>query len=374
MEQDPNTGRTDGAPGPAVPPPPYQQPWGQQYAAPPHQPELAAGQGTQSDPTYSPGAMPGMPSMPSMPLPSSPYAPSQPYAPPAQPYPGYPGYGWPANATAPLPPSPYGYPAYQTYPGYPGYPGYQAPAAPVPRRGMPVWAIVLISLVVVLVIAGGMFGALAVMLPAEAGTLSAVLPAISATPTATPALTASPTLAANGRTFTDSLNGATNTGWSTDAYCFFKNGTYHVKPGSQYGSYTCFAPAGTFSNFDLRVSAQEVSGPLNYGYGLAFRRQSAHNFYTFVVASNGEAWFGKFTNGTYSRLSPFWSLRTFALGFNAANTLRVTAQGSTFSFYVNNVQAGSVSDATYTSGYVGLSAGDTNLEAAFSNFSITGVS
>jgi hypothetical protein len=170
--------------------------------------------------------------------------------------------------------------------------------------------------------------------------------------------------------FTDTL-ASNRRNWLTDHHCYFESGAYHVYPGSTTGSVLCVAPAGSFADFDLHVTAQEVTGPLNYPYGLAFRRSSAGNFYVFVVDGDGLAWFGRYAGGHYEQLSPYWVTPTFPHGLDTACTLRVVASASHFTFFVQGRQVGVATDSRYADGMVGVFSGYSQVDAAFTNFSIS---
>ena len=58
-------------------------------------------------------------------------------------------------------------------------------------------------------------------------------------------------------------------------------------------------------------------------------------------------------------------------GLNQENDLKLVIQGSTFTIYINGQMVNSVSDSTYTSGYIGLEAIDKGAEVIYSNMTIT---
>jgi hypothetical protein len=251
------------------------------------------------------------------------------------------------------------------------FPPYGAPA-PAKQSGWLKWALLASVMVVVLTISG-VGGVLAVEhwwvgLPVAVTTPSATLPTA---PTATaPTATRTATGSSVGYSdFTDPLTSNVN-GWPEDSYCSFRDGAYHVNPGTSYGGYLCYAPVGQFSDFDLHVTAQDVSGTLNSGYGLLFRATNAQNHYVFVVAALGAAWVDKIVNGLPYSVSPYWTPPTFVPGWGHPTTLRVVAHGSSFTCYVNGVEVGTVSDSTFTRGKVGVLSG---VDAAFSNFEVAGV-
>lgn len=170
--------------------------------------------------------------------------------------------------------------------------------------------------------------------------------------------------------FSDTLT-SNERNWLSDSQCFFADGAYHAYPGRASGSVLCVAPAGRFADFDLHVTAQEVTGPLNYPYGLAFRRSSAGNFYIFGMDGDGLSWFGRYANGYYQQLSPYWATSPCLHGLQAACTLRVVARGSRFTFYVQGAQVGAATDRSYANGMVGVFSGYSQVDAAFTDFGIS---
>lgn len=98
-----------------------------------------------------------------------------------------------------------------------------------------------------------------------------------------------------------------------------------------------------FADFDARVQATPVDGPLNNGYGMIFRLQNKGNnspddddFYLFMVSSDGYYQVVRSINGDSRELSTWIPSPAVAQGIGALNTLRVVAKGSTFRFYVND--------------------------------------
>ena len=91
-----------------------------------------------------------------------------------------------------------------------------------------------------------------------------------------------------------------------------------------------------FADFDLRVEAQAVSGPLDNGYGVIFRYHDPENFYLFLTSSDGYYQVARVLNGMQRELSAWVDSPQVTQGLNAPNYLRVVARGDEFAFYVNN--------------------------------------
>lgn len=93
-----------------------------------------------------------------------------------------------------------------------------------------------------------------------------------------------------------------------------------------------------YSDFDLRVEASPVAGPINNGYGVIFRYQNPENFYSFLVSSDGyyrvERWF----EGTQRVVSDWALSEAIETGLGVTNEVRVVGRGDSFTFYVNDAQ------------------------------------
>ncbi len=325
------------------------------------------GGNTGYDVTSPPAPMssaPGYPAQPGMP-PNEPYygqaaSPSYPmYAPPGMPPaypPAYPPYGQGAPVTTPFygqaaPPT---YPLYgQPMPGAPAWPGMQP--QPQPKRGNGLVIGLSIGLVAVILVAS----IAAIALLRNAHTSTATNPITQSTTSPSPT---------SGKTviFQDALTSNTY-GWSSSDHCSFASDGYHIK-----GGWICFAPAGMLSNFDLTVHVKQISGPLTYGYGVAFRRTSTGNEYLFDIDGNSKWMLDKCVNNSCSRLVDWTSNPSLRGGLNVPHTLEVQANGSHFVCYADGMQLGSADDSTFTSGYSGLG-GASNSETVFTNLTITSV-
>jgi hypothetical protein len=91
-----------------------------------------------------------------------------------------------------------------------------------------------------------------------------------------------------------------------------------------------------FSDFDLRLEARPVSGPLNNGYGVVFRLQDPQNFYRFLVSSDGFYRVDRMIDGVEKDLSTWIKSPVLNAGVGVTNWLRVVAVGEQFQFFINN--------------------------------------
>jgi hypothetical protein len=139
-------------------------------------------------------------------------------------------------------------------------------------------------------------------------------------------------------------------GWLVDtSHCYFAQDGYHIR-----NSYICFAPIGSQTDGTESVTAKEVSGPTNHGYGLVFRRAHSGNYYDFVITSSGYYALFKIVNDKLTDLIPYTASSAIKGGLNVENSLSVTMRGANFVCYVNGIKVTEAHDTTFTEGKWGL--------------------
>lgn len=341
----------DATPGYTYPPQP-----GYGEAAPPSsspygQPTGAYGQPSQfgQPGTYGQPEQYGQPGQPSIPLYNQ-YG--QPYGQAAPPtYPSY-GQGQPGG----YPGQQYGYGA-----PYPGAPGMPVAGVEPPKRGhtgLIVGGIV--ALVVILLIASA---AVALSLIPTRHTSTAVGPGGVATQvaaTAAPSPTPGETVV-----YQDSL-ATKNSAWPDGQHCAFGDGGYHVKE-----NYLCPAPSGEQTDSTLVVQVAQISGDTSQFYGVGLRMDvKAGNQYAFFIDSNSEWAFAKSDHDNFSTLIEPKTNPAIHGGLNTVNTLKVVAQGTHFTLFVNDTQVGAYDDSSFASGVCAIE-GAQNSEVVFTNFKLT---
>ncbi len=145
------------------------------------------------------------------------------------------------------------------------------------------------------------------------------------------------------------INSEGNTG------CQFNNGAYHALEPLRGFLQPCFAGASNFSSFVYQVTMIIDNGDQG---GLIFRANSAQTqYYLFRIGVDGS-----YTLELYNKTR----LTTLSNGFNTAittgvgqsNTLSVIADHHTFYLFANQTYIASASDATLTSGQIGVVALD----------------
>lgn len=115
-----------------------------------------------------------------------------------------------------------------------------------------------------------------------------------------------------------------------------------------------------FDDFVLEVDATQIAGPDDNSYGVLFRIKNPTAFYRFDIS--GDGYFvverrDETNGGQWTRLTQDW-LQTDAIHQGAStNRIKIIAQGSLFTFFINEQQVAEIEDSTYRSGTVGLDAG-----------------
>jgi hypothetical protein len=215
--------------------------------------------------------------------------------------------------------------------------------------------------------------------------------------TATPALqsTASPMAAAANSSdvlFSDPLSQNVHD-WPTtpaDTYAF-KDGAYHITNHSQKGIAVVLQSAPFTGPMGYSLTMQEVKGDdtnVNNSFGLILRfsqqtrgGKTVTTFYSFEVQNikGGEYRFYKYDDSRGSNNAwgtPIWR-KKFGSEFHQGqgprnvNTLKVFANGSSFTFIVNGTIVGQTKDNSLPSGTVGMLVNLNGTEVAFKDLLIT---
>lgn len=288
--------------------------WGQAPARPAPTSGPAAGWGASVS-SQSWGYAPLDPRMP-----TGPY--SQPMAPPSQPAPPSGAYGW--GAEPPRPPS------WDAAPAWGAPPMRNAPAERA--RGFAAARVIVGTLITVVVIA--LAGVGGVYLTHHKTPSTSLQPAGTAAPSVV---------------FSDPLTSA-NTHWLENANCRFGTGGYLVSDG-----WLCVTKAANVGDVNVKVSVKEISGASNAAYGLVLRSSDdLNNYYVFHIFGDGQWDFGRPGPDHITHIVAPTANSAIKRGLNVTNTLEVDMSGSHFTFFVNGVKVGEVSDATYASGLTGF--------------------
>ena len=88
-----------------------------------------------------------------------------------------------------------------------------------------------------------------------------------------------------------------------------------------------------FNDFDLRVMARQIAGPVDQNqYGVIFRYRDEENFYIFRITSDRYYSLAKIEDGMEEKISD-WGVSDAIR--ETANEIRIVARGDAFQFYVN---------------------------------------
>lgn len=93
-----------------------------------------------------------------------------------------------------------------------------------------------------------------------------------------------------------------------------------------------------FSDFDLQVTAQALTGPLDNSFGIVFRQLDDQTYYLFYISSDGYYSVWRETPAERFALSTWIPTEAINQGADGSttNTLRVVAEGNIFRFFVND--------------------------------------
>jgi len=207
-------------------------------------------------------------------------------------------------------------------------------------------------------------------------------------PSATAMVQASATAQAN-IVFFDALTQNIH-GFQVDTQHFFKNGTYHILNQTTNSAAEVIRQNFPETTLSYQITMQETAGddtsPTNtFGIILRYTQSTVkgkdvEKFYTFEVLNET----GNYQYGFYkydSTQANHWTQIGKAIkpgkefhgghGPAAINTIRVLANGTTFTFFVNGQQVGTLKDSFVTSGSMGMLVNLKGTEVAFSNMLIT---
>jgi Concanavalin A-like lectin/glucanases superfamily len=147
--------------------------------------------------------------------------------------------------------------------------------------------------------------------------------------------------------------------------CAFTGGTYNASVSQLSVMHKCQGGA-SFSNFIFQVQMNIIHG--DFG-GIIFRSDSTGSqFYNFRVNNNGDYDILMSQNNSTS-LKSLSTDTDSSFSPNQTITIAVVADGSTITPYIDGKAFPSVTDSTYSQGYIGFAADDEGnpTEVAFSN-------
>ena len=129
----------------------------------------------------------------------------------------------------------------------------------------------------------------------------------------------------------------------------------------------------TYTDFNLRVEATQLSGPQDNEYGVLLRMDDDVRFYAFSISGDGYVRASRYDEGRWEVLGPDWTAHEAVNQGETTNALTVEARGAQFTFMVNDEQVAQIEDDTFARGEIGLYAGafDTpDVHIAFDNLRV----
>ncbi len=131
-----------------------------------------------------------------------------------------------------------------------------------------------------------------------------------------------------------------------------------------------------FNNFTLDVDTMIVTGLPESSYGVLIRMNSPNEFYRFSIRGDGLYMLERHDPDGWTRFMKDWESTTaIQQGVGQNNQIKVIAEGSSMTFYVNDIQVVRINDSRYPQGSIALDAGtfgQTNLQVMFDNVLVTG--
>ncbi|GER81999.1 hypothetical protein KTAU_06370 [Thermogemmatispora aurantia] len=184
--------------------------------------------------------------------------------------------------------------------------------------------------------------------------------------------------------YSDALTNADNpatrqANWDRNGHCLFGGDGYHVVQAVSLTTTQriCHEANYSYGNIALSVQMKILSGASG---GVFFRLHpnlfSLSSGYLFEVDSQGRYRIARFDGGIEQPFADWASSPALQSGNGVANTLQIIANGSSLSFYANNVYLTTVSDNSYTEGNIGFlgTAGDNDANVVYSNLAIYALS
>lgn len=189
--------------------------------------------------------------------------------------------------------------------------------------------------------------------------LTATAEVLQATDTAV-AFQGTATSAANWKSVTTDTFDSNKNKWLTEAADDeFSNTNYQVVDGKYRWEVTAHKPfmgwvrvsTKKLGDFYVSFDIQQVSGPDTADFGVVFREDNDGNLYYFAITNNGQYAFYEY-NSEWSTLIE-WT-ETDLIKKDEVNRITVVAEGSQFTFFINDQYLASFTDEHLAKGTVAL--------------------
>lgn len=134
-----------------------------------------------------------------------------------------------------------------------------------------------------------------------------------------------------------------------------------------------------FDDFELEVDASQLAGPEDNSYGVILRMENPSAYYRFDISGDGYYAFTRRDEdegegGRWVWITEDWLESEAIHRGNSTNKIRIVAQESHFSIYVNGQLVTEADDDTYRKGLIGLNAGafdEPGVKIGFDNLTIS---
>jgi hypothetical protein len=155
---------------------------------------------------------------------------------------------------------------------------------------------------------------------------------------------------------------------------YYKDGEYHILAKKfDWWAASINRNPGRLTDFSLEIDARPIAISPSSSCGVIFRYQFENGFYFFMLSGDGHHFVGKRFNSQWVYLQDKTKSDFIKQG-NNTNHLKVVCKGSQIEVYVNGHYLVTVTDDTFTEGYVGMMVNTTapNGHAAFDNIKVDG--
>lgn len=155
-------------------------------------------------------------------------------------------------------------------------------------------------------------------------------------------------------TFSDPATAAWSLGETDSRKKSIENGEYHFLVKQQTSTWSWNSGAGAFDAVQIDLDVRHIAGTDNVSAaGLVFRLVDGNNFYAFFVSPAGTYRVYSVADSTWTGLTGWTGSPEINKGV-ATNHLRVVTNGSSLSFFINDTEVETLTDAAHASGFVGV--------------------
>lgn len=173
--------------------------------------------------------------------------------------------------------------------------------------------------------------------------------------------TIAPSLSNNGLLFLDDFS-HTGKGWDIwekedgSTINYYEDGLVFIINSANYDYVS--TPRGEFGDVRVETVVKKLTGPDDNTFGLVCRFQDEHNYYAFLISSDGYYGILRVKAQQYHLLTgDSMQFSSRVRQGDAPNHLRADCDGKDLTFYINEYELTNVSDDSFPSGGIGLTAG-----------------